>query len=818
MLRLPRLRRLSTRIIVSFVVLLSAVQGTVFVLVDAANRSNAQRKVAEELDVGERIFARLLTAQREQLLQAARVLASDFALREAVATRDVGTIESALANHGGRINAALAILAAPDGTVIAEVHPAAAPTTRDGAFPFPALLAQARSAGTASGVALFDGHAYQLVLVPVLAPLPVGWAALGFAIDDALVADLRELTALQVSVFAVGGGAAPRLLASSLDPALHAALTAAVAGAMRDGGSAALSLQLDGARFEGRAVRLGGGAGTRATTGATGSAGPQVVAVLQRSLDEVFAAFNRLQLFLVLLAAISLPLAAAASWVIARGITRPLHQLARSAARMQAGDYAQPVDPVASSDRGDEVALLAGNFNHMRSAIAEREREVLRLAYEDTLTGLPNRVRFLQALRERLAAPAEGDGAPPQLAVLTLDLDRFKAINDALGHAAGDEVLRQVGARLSSQLRAGDLVARLSGDEFGVLLGAADRTQAEAAAERLLAALRVPVLYEQQPLDVSAALGIACCPEHGSDAGALVRHADIALYAAKRSGGGHSVYDPRHAGASRIHLSLLGELRTAIAQDQLLLHFQPKLELASGRIKGAEALVRWQHPERGMVPPGEFMPWAEQTGFIRSVTRWVLDAALRQAGAWQASGYDLSVAINISARDLMDRELPQRVAALLHAHRVAPARVCLEITESSVMDDPAHGLAILGRLDALGVRLSIDDFGTGFSSLSYLKKLPVDELKIDRSFVLGMRDGQGERAGEAIVRSTIELAHNLGLQVVAEGIEDEPTLARLRELGCDQAQGYFISRPLAAAAFDAWLAARAGEAVAAAGR
>ncbi len=759
----------------SFVLLLALVQGAAFLLVDAANRANAERKVQEELVVGERIFARLLASQREQLKQAASVLAADFALREAVATGDMETMGSALANHGGRVGAGLAMLVSPEGTLLT-----AAAAGGRAEFPFKDLLARAMRDGSADGVVRHDGKAFQLVLVPVRAPLLVGWAVLGVAIDDAVAADLRSLTELQVSLLEIEGST-PRLLASTLSDSLRADLLRQMSRAA----DAGVSLRLAGDRYAGRRVLL--------VDGET-----PVVAVLQRSLDTVLAAFNRLQVFLVLLAVVSLPLAAAASWLIARGITRPLSQLADSATRMQAGDYAQPVAVQGS----DEVNALAGSLNHMRTAVAQREQQISRLAFEDALTGLPNRARFLQALAQRL-----GGGLVPTraVAVLSLDLDRFKAINDALGHAAGDAVLRQVGARLLAALRraeAGDLVARLGGDEFALLLVDASLDDARAAAARLQQVLSAPALVDGQPIDVSAALGIAVSPAHGSNAGALLQHADIAMYASKKRGGGVTVYDPAHDSAQRKHLSLLGELRVAIERDELVLFVQPKVDIVTREVRGGEALVRWQHPSRGLLPPGEFMPWAEQTGFVRQVTRWVLAAAIRQVGAWERAGRRLVLSVNISARDLMDRALPDYVAALLVEHRVAPARLCLEITESSVMDDPAHGLATLARLDALGIKLSIDDFGTGFSSLAYLKRLPVDELKIDRSFVRGL----AEEGGATIVRSTIDLAHDLGLTVVAEGIEDEATMARLAALGCDQAQGYFISRPLALPAFEDWLA------------
>jgi diguanylate cyclase (GGDEF)-like protein len=394
---------------------------------------------------------------------------------------------------------------------------------------------------------------------------------------------------------------------------------------------------------------------------------------------------------------------------------------------------------------------------------------------------------------------ARRNGAP--LTVMIMDLDRFKHINDTLGHAVGDEVLREVGQRLRSVLRESDTVARLGGDEFGALLQTGNEERIVEVARKILRAMEQPIECAGQWLDVGASIGIARFPDHGDDAGTLTRHADIAMYLAKAANSEFAFYDPTHSGTRQEQLSLLGELRRAVERNELRVFYQPKIDLQTGRTKGVEALVRWLHPTRGIVPPVEFMPFAERTGFVRTVTRWVLQAALQRCGQWLAEGVRLQVSVNISVRDLQNPELPDIVAGLLASCAVSPDLICLEITESSFMENPQRAVHTLGRLHALGVRLSIDDFGTGFSSLAYLRKLPVHEMKIDRTFIAAM-----EEANETvIVRSTIDLAHNLGLRVVAEGIEDERSFARLRAMGCDEAQGYFMSRPLPEPALRAWL-------------
>ena len=378
-----------------------------------------------------------------------------------------------------------------------------------------------------------------------------------------------------------------------------------------------------------------------------------------------------------------------------------------------------------------------------------------------------------------------------------MDLDRFKYVNDTLGHGVGDHVLREVSTRLQDTVKRAECIARLGGDEFAILVRHDGTTDFAATARQIIAALEAPILFEGQPLDVGTSIGIAHFPEHGQDAQTLVRNADIAMYAAKRNKTGFATYEQHYDTSQQEHLSLLGELRRAVEHNELRLHYQPKVSLHSSHVSAVEALIRWEHPVRGMVPPAQFIPFAEHTGYIKLLTRWVLREAVRQCGAWLREGLTLQVSVNISARDLMNRELPEHVAELLAEYEVTPGLLCLEITESGFMEDPGHAQKVLDRLAELGVKLSIDDYGTGYSSLSYIMKLPVQELKIDRSFISRMAT---DEEISTIVRSTIDLGHNLGLQVVAEGVEDLAVWNMLRSLGCDDAQGYFMSRPLDARA------------------
>jgi len=419
-------------------------------------------------------------------------------------------------------------------------------------------------------------------------------------------------------------------------------------------------------------------------------------------------------------------------------------------------------------------------------------------ALHDALTDLPNRTLLQDRLAQALRS-AQRDGHP--LALLLLDIDRFKEVNDTFGHAAGDRLLRQVGRRLRRVVRAADTVARLGGDEFAVLLPATDTGGATTAAEKIRRALEQPVGRGGYRVSAEASIGIALYPAHGAEAATLLQHADVAMYAAKRTGEGWAVYNPAHDRSSPDRLALLTDLRGAIAGGELALHYQPKVELATGRVRRVEALVRWQHPRRGLLPPAQFIPLAEQSGLMGPLTLWVLGEALRQCARWRQAGLALGVNVNLSMANLHDPALPEAIAGLLQAHGVAPADLRLEVTESAMAADMTRTIATLERLATLGVHIAVDDYGTGYSSLAYLKRLPVDELKIDKGFV---RHLATDETDATIVRSTIGLGHNLGLRVVAEGVEDHATLELLRVMGADAVQGYYVSRPLPPDDLERW--------------
>jgi len=443
------------------------------------------------------------------------------------------------------------------------------------------------------------------------------------------------------------------------------------------------------------------------------------------------------------------------------------------------------------------LGLLITYFVSRR--VSAQGRQLATQALYDALTSLPNRLQLLERLERKIADVRQDGGS---FAVMLMDLDHFKEVNDTLGHEFGDQLLQEAGARLVETMRPDDIIARLGGDEFVIVLNALSQENVAKTAEKVLACLDQPFQIDQQSIDVSASLGISLFPEHGQCPSTLLREADIAMYVAKRSGGGFALYSPEQDKISRDDLSLKGELREAILNSQLSLNFQPKIDHQQHRVIGFEALARWIHPQRGFMPPDKFIPLAERAGLIGALTRWVLKEAIYQLAEFHAQGHRLSMAVNLSASNLHDPELVDNIVALLNETGIPPQFLVLEVTEGAVMSSPSDGIRNLHRLAEAGISIAIDDFGTGYSSLAYLKQLPVDELKIDKSFVMNMCNDDNDAV---IVRSTIDLAHNLGLKVTAEGVENRDTWEILTTLGCDISQGYFMSKPQAAERLGQWL-------------
>jgi diguanylate cyclase (GGDEF)-like protein len=486
-------------------------------------------------------------------------------------------------------------------------------------------------------------------------------------------------------------------------------------------------------------------------------------------------------------------------------------------------DYAPIAARIAHASREVDLALLLGLaliyavlFLNSASAKLRTQAETLRrhaqeteyMAQHDGLTGLPNRILLRDRAHQAILFQARRRG---RMALLVMDVDGFKEVNDTLGHNGGDQLLREIAVRIRATLREGDSAARLGGDEFAVMLP--EVTDAEATvevAERIRTSLRRPFIIQSVTVSVDTSIGIGVYPDHGIDYEQLLQRADVAMYAAKKRRTGHQLHDVDVETAHRAQLGLASDLHEAIAQGALGLHYQPQVSLTDGRVVAVEALARWTHPKHGNVPPDVFIPLAERSGAIRALTLRVLNDALAQVRSLRDAGFEVPVAVNLSTRDLLDMQLPAEVGAALAAAGLDSSRLEVEITESVIMADPDRAHAVLAELRRMGVRVTIDDFGSGYSSLAYLKRLAVDQLKIDKAFVLSMHEDPNDAV---IVQSTIELAHNLGLTVVAEGVETPAVQQRLAGLGCDVAQGYHVCPPVPAGALAHWLRRRRDDAL-----
>ena len=781
-------RAVAYQVILFVSLLLIGIQVITFVAIDNAVSTNSEQKIREELQLGKRIFLRLQVNRSQQLITAATILTSDFAFRQTLMTGHKATIASALRNHGLRIGASKMILVSPDNKVLADASESGGTSGGDSLFPFPDLTTEASTSDTTSAIRLIDGVPYQLVVVPVLAPTPVGWVVLGFSIDSKVAAELGELASLEVSFATWKKNEGWQLVASTMPAQAREGLLSMLMQAAPENPAQSIpNLSADGYV-------------TSASTLASNRDGV-VVAIVQRSLAEAISRFNALRISMLILATVSMACTIIGSIMIARSISRPVTALVEFARRLERGDYEQSF----SEPRAHELSELASALNNMRMAVSAREQQIKAMAYHDALTGLPNRALFNDRLSQAIAV-ARRLNHP--VSVMLIDLNRFKEVNDTFGHHVGDLLLREVAMRLQGALtRSSDTVARFGGDEFAVLLPTTSAKMAENVARKILQLFKDPLAFETHLLDMEGSIGLATFPEHGEDQHILMSHADAAMYHAKRKRLGFSTYQAHLDGKLEMdmRISMSGELRRAVETNELVLYYQPRIHLPGRHACEAEALVRWQHPTRGFLPPNEFIPFAEETGYIREITHWVMNEAFSQSVRWRKQGLEVAISINLSVRDLLGPGFVAHCSTLLAKHGAQAQWFTLEITESVIMEDSENALATARQLHDMGFSLSIDDFGTGYSSLAMLKLLPVAELKIDRSFVMNMvNDAQDMR----IVRSVIDLAHNLGILVVAEGIESEQALDLLTGMGCDVAQGYHICKPVPANAVEEWLVRR----------
>jgi diguanylate cyclase (GGDEF)-like protein len=724
-----------------------------------------ETRAAEQLRAGGTLAEHLIRFRAGQLANGVAVLAADFGFREAVASGHTPTILSAARNNAQRIGADLVLLLDTHGRVLASTAAEAA----DAGVTLPGLIEDVASERDQPNFRVFGAHSYQFFVAPVRTPEIIAWVAMGFAADESLATRIRVLVGSQVAIITHGSDGQTRVAATL--PAVRTA-TGVPALAFPVDSATPHVIHVGAMDYLGFAQRLD-------------VRGDSVDVLLLKPLREVLAPYQELRNAMLLIDGAALVLAAVLGAVLGRGATRPIGELVQAAQRIERGEYQTAV----SVAGGNEFRRLAATFNNMQSNIAAREADITYHAYHDPLTALPNRALVRRQLETLVSGPPE-----PGAALVLIELANLREINGSLGHQVGDDVLREAARRLQQNVAAADTVARLGEMQFLVISPGCTAERALLFAEQLAVMVRSGFhLAVGMSLDLRLVCGVCLFPAHGSSPDELLQRVQVALEEAEEARARVALYRPGQDEQHRRRLALVTDLRRAIDQDQLSLVYQPKVAMATRSVRSLEALVRWTHPQLGAVSPGEFVPLAESTGGSRHLTNWVLAAAIKQMGEWRSEGLELELAVNLSAPDILDLDLSDAILALLRRHRVDSTSLILEITESAVMRDPQAAARNMQLLRIAGVRFAIDDFGTGHSSLSQLSVLPVDELKIDRSFI-----AQATTGAVTIVTSTIELGHSMGLKVVAEGIEEAPAWNLLRRLGCDYAQGYLISPPLPA--------------------
>jgi diguanylate cyclase (GGDEF)-like protein len=772
------LSSIRSRILVLVLGLVTLVLTAMITAIAVKGRAEVERQVGIQLRTAADTAREALKFRGSRLASAVDVLTTDFGFREAVSSGDAPTLLSAVENQRARIDADLLIVLTPDGQPLASTLGTLSVQTEND---LKGLIASDADAEILQLYRLIDGRPYQLVLAPVLAPQPIGWAAMGFALDDGVATDMSRLLGVDVS-FVAGEDPESPYIATSFGPRERLAFVA-----------------INGAPAATPFVVTAGGEKILTWTNPIRSANGHLTLVLQRSLASALRPYDNVRNSMFAIGALLLAIASALAVWLARSTTKPVEDLTKAAERLESGDYDVDVPPASTT----ELKGLASAFNAMRSAVADREATIRHQANHEALTGLPTRARITAILDELLNGAKAASRA---VSICLVEIQQFQRIIGSFGHAAGDEVLSEVARRLAAHEGRPDRVGHIGTDRFIVLLESVDAAQAPSSAERIVERLRGSFDYAGVSFQLEIRAGVVVFPTDGGHAAELLQRADLALYRAKETGVTVGVYLKGDDGNHRDRLAILGDLRRAIASDELELHYQPKVSAVTGELVGCEALVRWRHPQKGFIPPSDFIPHAERTGAIRSLTTWVAGTALRDLDRWQEAGLEIDVSINVSPVDLAEPDFADSIARLLVQTGASASHVVLEVTESGAMKDLPATLRMMDQLRVLGIRFSIDDFGTGYSSLAHLKRLPVDEVKIDRSFI---QELEARCDDDVIVRSTINLGHALNLKVVAEGVEATSSWDALGRLGCDLIQGYFVSKPLPAREFTAWMKTRA---------
>ncbi len=736
--------------------------------------NDVKSQLRNSLTAGTTLVAQLAQRRVDLLQTSAEVLAADFGFRSTIASGDTTTIQSALDNNLDRIDADLATFITLQGQQIGNTTATALDLKK-----YQSLLEKNESEGISADTLVLDGIARQVVVVPIKAPLTIGWLVLGFSLDSDVAQGFSNQVGMHVTF--AKEQRTPIFFGSSLTKTQQNDLPLARHTLQQSDHGQVVTIE----NYQFLTARV-----------TLGSAPSPVVAVLHTSLSEAMDGYYKVRLHLLYYMALSLVLVLGLGSWFAKGVTRPVKLLAAAAVRIRNGDYQTVLTTTLDSQRGDEFGQLIGVFDEMQLGIAEREATILHKALFDELTELPN-LRHAQDVLSKMIAETN----PCNVSLLLFGINRYRQIVETLGYAVGESVIKELANRLKDISKDTQFVARISTDEFLLICPDLRMSDSISYAETLIKSLTRAVQLDQAEVTPDVSAGVIGVPEDADNTTDALRRASIALAGAREKNLLASRYKE---GTDEIYirrLSIVADLKIAVKQDQLLLHFQPKINMSTGATTSVEALVRWIHPVHGFMAPDEFIGLAEQSGNIGMLSQWVLNAVIAQVSTWNQRGIHLKAAVNLSALDLQDESLLPRIEYLLDTHKVAPTQLIVEVTESAMLRDTQQALTTLKRMRSIGITISIDDFGTGYSSLAKLKDLPIDELKIDRAFVI---DIEPETPKAKIIKAIIDLGHSIGLTVITEGVETQAEWDLLDTLGNDVVQGYLISKPLPAADFEAW--------------
>lgn len=772
--------RIQDKIVFSFVGLLLIALISTFLMISVTTWSYIQNNAKDQLTLGLNLLNKLLVARAQSTLEALQNLAEDPAFKKQLVLGNKQEVDESLK--------ALSFKLKPDFVlVISNENVLAYPEKSKGVLEWLKKPIGKSVTNMIEQFLVFKNKLYQVVAIPILDPTPIGWMCAGLLVNDAFSEELKSLTNLEI-LFLTKQNKKWGLAASSFQGGernlLLNQVNAGKGALYTQNDSQKTTLSINQKDYMLQVIPL-----VKTETGEIISIGLHEMGEAEHSMFNILIQMAGIFLSCLMISLII-------TIVLAKDIIRPLRKFVEGSRKIAQDHSFEPL-PIPDEN---ELAELAREFNQMQVAITRRENEIQYRAFYDTLTNLPNRALFHEQLETAIKVAKQKNSI---VAVLVMDLNRFKDINDTLGHQSGDKLLKQVARRLSDTFSTPQfVVSRLGGDEFSLMLPNTSSENTTSIAKQMIQALSKPFTIEGMKLDISASIGVTLFPLHAQDASTMLQKADIAMYVAKEQKKFFCFYEQELDKHSVLRLSLMSELKAAVKHNELVLYYQPKVELRDHSIRQVEALVRWIHPKHGLVSPTQFIPLAEQTGYVRDLTRWALLTAAKQCFEWKLAGVPIKVAVNISTIDLLDVKLEEDIREVFNIVPIDPNQLVLEVTESAIMVNPEHAISTLSRLNEMGILLSLDDFGTGQSSMAQLKKLPVSELKIDQSFISNMTE---DKHDEIMVKSMIELGRNMGLTVVGEGVNNAQIFELLTQYHCDKAQGHFISPPLSITEFSRWL-------------